>query len=72
VRGGVRLTTVFVPFAGGRPHGAPEDVPTGFVEPGGDARGRPVGVAVHAGALLAADDVGNTVCRATPAQPPAG
>ena len=45
----------------------PEDVLTGFVDDSGDARGRPVGVAVdRAGALLVADDVGNVVWRVTP------
>ena len=59
---------IFVPFADGRPAGLPEDVLTGFVSTDGDALGRPVGVAVdHAGALLVADDVGNTVWRVTPA-----
>src|SRR6185437_7778321 len=39
---------------------------TGFVA-GGKARGRPVGVAVDThGALLVADDVGNTIWRVTP------
>ncbi len=58
---------VFVPFAQGKPSGLPVDVLTGFVE-GGEARGRPVGVAIDkAGALLVADDVGNTVWRVTPA-----
>ena len=55
---------IFVPFAGGRPFGKPIDVLTGFVHDNGDARGRPVGVAVdRQGALLVADDVGNTVWR---------
>jgi hypothetical protein len=55
---------VFVPFASGRPQGKPIDVLTGFVSPDGDAWGRPVGVAVdRQGALLVADDVGNTVWR---------
>ena len=55
---------VFVPFADGAPSGLPVDVLTGFLGPGGEARGRPVGVAVAAGgALLVADDVGNTVWR---------
>lgn len=58
---------VFVPFADGRPAGAPVDVLSGFVTANGDALGRPVGVAVdRTGALLVADDVGNTVWRATP------
>ena len=53
---------IFVPFANGTPAGDPIDVLTGFVRKGGDAMGRPVGVAVNRrGALLVADDVGNTV-----------
>jgi glucose/arabinose dehydrogenase len=60
---------IFVPFSDGRPDGLPEDVLTGFLAPNGDAFGRPVGVAVdRAGALLVADDVGNTVWRVTPAE----
>lgn len=58
---------IFVAFAGGHPVGPPEDVLTGFVDPKGDALGRPVGVAVdRAGALLVADDVGNVVWRVQP------
>jgi glucose/arabinose dehydrogenase len=54
---------VFVPFEAGMPAGLPQDVLTGFVS-NGKARGRPAGVAVDArGALLVADDVGNTVWR---------
>ena len=61
---------IFVSFAGGRPVGPPEDVLTGFVDAGGDALGRPVGVAVdRAGALLVADDVGNVIWRVKPAAP---
>ena len=57
---------IFVPFADGRPAGLPEDVLSGFVSAGGDAYGRPVGIAVEGtGALLVADDVGNTVWRVT-------
>jgi glucose/arabinose dehydrogenase len=59
---------VFVPFADGRPSGPPEDILIGFLNAGGDAQGRPVGVTVDSkGALLVADDVGNTVWRVTPA-----
>jgi glucose/arabinose dehydrogenase len=55
---------VFVPFAGGRPAGVPVDVLTGFLNEGGEAQGRPVGVAIDkTGALLVADDVGNTIWR---------
>ena len=60
---------IFVPFADGHPAGTPEDILTGFVSAQGDALGRPVGVAVdRAGALLVADDVGNSVWRVTPAR----
>jgi glucose/arabinose dehydrogenase len=55
---------IFVPFTGGTPSGEPIDVLTGFVKDNGDAMGRPVGVAIDKrGALLVADDVGNTVWR---------
>jgi glucose/arabinose dehydrogenase len=64
----VGYKVVFVPFADGRPSGMPIDVLTGFVDDHGDAHGRPVGVAIDSkGALLVADDVGNTVWRATAA-----
>ena len=57
---------IFVPFANGKPSGVPVDVLTGFVRQGGDAMGRPVGVAIDGrGALLVADDVGNAVWRVT-------
>ena len=60
---------VFVPFAGGKPSGPPQDVVTGFLDAQQKhARGRPVGLAVdHAGGLLIADDLGNTVWRVTAA-----
>ena len=55
---------IFVPFAGGKPSGPPVDVLTGFLNADGKAHGRPVGVAIDKrGALLVADDVGNTVWR---------
>lgn len=58
---------IFVPFEDGRPAGEARDVLTDFVTADGAARGRPVGVAVDAaGAVLVADDVGNTVWRVTP------
>ena len=61
---------VFVPFAHGRPSGPLVDVLTGFVNDNGEARGRPVGVALDShGALLVADDVGNVIWRATARQP---
>jgi len=57
---------IFVPFSGGHPQGMTRDVLTGFVDSEGDARGRPVGLAVDStGALLVADDVGNTIWRVT-------
>jgi glucose/arabinose dehydrogenase len=55
---------VFVPFSNGRPSGKAQDVVTGFLDSDGHARGRPVGLAFDkSGALLIADDVGNTVWR---------
>jgi len=59
---------IFVRFEDGRPAGEPEDFLTGFLSEGGDAYGRPAGVAIaKSGALLVADDVGNTIWRVTPA-----
>jgi glucose/arabinose dehydrogenase len=64
---------IFVPFTDGVPSGEPVDVLTGFVRDNGDAMGRPVGVAIdRRGALLVADDVGNTVWRVTAMKRPAG
>jgi glucose/arabinose dehydrogenase len=59
---------VYVPFIQGMPSGLPVDVLTGFLSPEGQAWGRPVGVAMDRhGALLVADDVGNSIWRvATP------
>jgi glucose/arabinose dehydrogenase len=58
---------IFVPFADGKPSGQPVDVLTGFVTSDDTAQGRPVGVAINrSGALLVADDVGNTVWRVAP------
>jgi glucose/arabinose dehydrogenase len=55
---------IFVPFASGKPAGAPVDVLTGFLSAEGSAYGRPVGVALDKqGALLVADDVGNLIWR---------
>jgi glucose/arabinose dehydrogenase len=57
---------IFVPFREGRPSGPPLDVLTGFLDGDGNARGRPVGVAIDKrGGLLVADDVGNVVWRVT-------
>jgi glucose/arabinose dehydrogenase len=59
---------VFVPFENGKPSGQPLDVLTGFLRADETAAGRPVQVAIDkAGALLVADDVGNTIWRVTPA-----
>jgi len=55
---------IFVPFENGKPSGAAIDVLTGFLDADGNASGRPVGVALSkTGALLVADDVGNTLWR---------
>ena len=54
----------YVPFVHGRPAGPPLDVLTGFLDDKGNARGRPVGVAIdRRGALLVADDVGTCIWR---------
>ena len=59
---------IFVPFKDGKPSGPPQDILTGFLNDKGEAQGRPVGVRLDKqGALLVADDVGNTVWRVTPA-----
>jgi glucose/arabinose dehydrogenase len=59
---------IFVPFSAGKPSGQAVEVLTGFVNEEGNAYGRPVGVTLDAqGALLVADDVGNTVWRVTEA-----
>ena len=55
---------VFIRFAAGRPVGMPMEFVGGFLDGKGNARGRPVGVAVdRTGALLVADDVGNRIWR---------
>lgn len=55
---------IYVPFDGEQPSGPPVDVLTGFLDADGNARGRPVGVAVDSGGgLLVADDVGNVIWR---------
>jgi glucose/arabinose dehydrogenase len=65
-RSGYRV--LFIPFTAGHPAGAALDVLDGFVSAGGRAFGRPVGVALQSsGALLVADDVGNTIWRVTAA-----
>jgi glucose/arabinose dehydrogenase len=61
---------VCVPFANGHPVGATEDVVTGFLVDGDNARGRPVALAVdRQGALLIADDTGNSARRVSAASP---
>jgi glucose/arabinose dehydrogenase len=55
---------IFVPFRDGKPAGEPVDVVSGFLNERGEAQGRPVGVAfATTGALLVADDVGNSIWR---------
>jgi glucose/arabinose dehydrogenase len=57
---------IFIAFSGQQPNGEPTDILTGFLNSRGEARGRPVGVAVDkTGGLLVADDVGNKVWRVT-------
>jgi glucose/arabinose dehydrogenase len=61
---------VFVPFSDGKPSGPAQDVVTGFLDANNHAHGRPVGLAIdRSGALLIADDVGNTVWRVSSARP---
>ena len=61
---------VFVPFANGRPNGPPRTIVNGFLaRDGKSVHGRPVGVAIdRTGALLIADDAGNTVWRVSAAR----
>lgn len=59
---------IFVPFENGKPSGKPEDFLTGFIAnaENSEVYGRPVGVAVTSdGALLVADDAGDTIWRIT-------
>jgi len=59
---------VFIPFAGGRPAGAPRDILSGFLAPDESVSyGRPVGVVVgpDGHSLLVADDVGDVIWRVT-------
>jgi glucose/arabinose dehydrogenase len=61
---------IFIPFANGKPSGQVVDVLTGFVDENDKARGRPVGVEIaRDGALLVADDVGNTIWRVSSSSP---
>src|SRR5690606_23010340 len=58
---------VFVPLKNGQPNGEAEDILTGFVNDEEEAMGRPVGVAIDkTGAVLVADDVGDSIWRVTP------
>ncbi|HSC18917.1 MAG TPA: PQQ-dependent sugar dehydrogenase, partial [Rhizomicrobium sp.] len=61
---------IFVPFADGSPAGKPVTVVNGFLaKDHKTVRGRPVGVALDkTGALLIADDAGNTVWRVSATQ----
>jgi glucose/arabinose dehydrogenase len=60
---------VYIPFIDGHPSAPPEDVVTGFID-GDKARGRPVGLAVDSkGALLIADDTGNSIWRVSATSP---
>ncbi|GAB6968773.1 sorbosone dehydrogenase family protein [Komagataeibacter kakiaceti JCM 25156] len=63
---------IYIPFDNGQPSGPPQDVLTGFLTKDEDhVHGRPVGLALDgSGALLVADDVGNTVWRVTAAHQP--
>ena len=57
---------VFVPFANGRPAGAPRDILWGFLAPDESVSfGRPVGVTIgpETKSLLVADDVGDVIWR---------
>jgi glucose/arabinose dehydrogenase len=55
---------IYVPFKDGHPTGPAKDVVTGFLSNDNHARGRPVGLAIdNQGALLIADDLGNTIWR---------
>jgi glucose/arabinose dehydrogenase len=66
IRSGYKV--IFVAFEKGKPSGLPIDVLGGFLNAKGQAQGRPVGLAMDKhGALLVADDVGNTVWRVTAA-----
>jgi glucose/arabinose dehydrogenase len=61
---------IFVPFVNGRPAGKPVPVVTGFLGRDNETvHGRPVGLALdRRGALLVADDAGNTVWRVSATQ----
>jgi glucose/arabinose dehydrogenase len=57
---------IYVPFKNGMANGDSIDIVTGFLNSDEEAQGRPVGLAYdQTGALLVADDVGNTIWRVT-------
>lgn len=59
---------VFVSFVNGKPVGKARTIVDGFIDAKGQARGRPVALAVDKqGALLVADDLGDTVWRVSAA-----
>lgn len=63
---------IYIPFKDGKPAGKAEDFLTGFIADEGksEVHGRPVGVAVAKdGALLVADDAGNTIWRVSADRP---
>ncbi len=58
-----------MPFKDGKPDGPTQDVVTGFLSANEEARGRPVGLAIDgSGALLIADDLGDTVWKISSAR----
>ncbi|MBC7872431.1 MAG: sorbosone dehydrogenase family protein [Ferruginibacter sp.] len=62
----VGYKVVFVPFAGGRPSGKPEDFLTGFIADASasEVYGRPVCIAfLGDGSMLVTDDASNTIWR---------
>ncbi|MQA93047.1 MAG: hypothetical protein GEU90_23120 [Gemmatimonas sp.] len=59
---------IYVPFSGGRPSGAIQEVLTGFIASPekSEVYGRPVGLAMlRDGSLLVADDAGGKIWRVT-------
>ncbi|HVT37302.1 MAG TPA: PQQ-dependent sugar dehydrogenase [Nevskiaceae bacterium] len=63
---------VYLPFAHGAPGGPPQDFATGFIADGdkSEVYGRPADVAIAPdGALLIADDAGQTIWRVVPRAP---
>lgn len=67
----VGYQVAFVPFKNGKPSGPRQPFLTGFIADKSNRKvyGRPVGVSFdHTGALLVADDAGNTIWRVSPAK----